>query len=155
MELIEQHLVPANILHAVNSSVKRRFFSKKQTIKQKLISLLVTAICFLAFFGVIGYAALIPGIISFLLIRWKNLEVLQFKENLIFLAAWLYASFLAILIIVYSILYEKFFRHITVIQFFPQFPYNRQVLTESTTQGELIKRDGFFERKTASQGTEP
>ncbi|MEK7570309.1 MAG: CDP-alcohol phosphatidyltransferase family protein [Patescibacteria group bacterium] len=151
----EQHLVPLQVLNAVYASIKRRAFSRKQTVKQKWASLLGAGLCGFIFWGAIGYIAFILGIVVFLLIRWKNLGVLQFRENCIFTAAWLYTALLVAASLVYGALYKRVFRHITVVQFFPSFPYNQQLLTITTTQGEIAQRDNFWKDRLPAKVPSP
>lgn len=146
---------PERVFKAALSSVKRRAFSRKQTLPQKIWVLLFGILVFAVFWEFINLAAFIPSITAMLIARWKNLRVLHLKENLIFSVAWIYSLLLSCLSHSYGILYEKIFRHVKAVEFFPRFPYNHQTLTESTTKGEMLKRDSFWKDKLPKKVPSP
>jgi len=145
----------SQILNAIITSIKKRAFSKAQSKFQKAKLALIVSSIFLITFKYLGGSSILITIISFLLIRWVHLEVFDIKEGLILGFSLVYSSFLLSLNKSYGFLYRNFLHKIKFIEFFPEFPFDKQTLTNSLTLKEIGSRDRFWGSKLSNRAPRP
>ncbi|MDO8507303.1 MAG: CDP-alcohol phosphatidyltransferase family protein [bacterium] len=139
---------PSDVLRAIFLSVKRRSFSRKQTVGQKIRLVLIVLAVFLSSYGLAGsVVALFLSLGVFMTLRWVHLRVFDFKGGMVLVCAALYSLPLATVAKGYEVLYKVILRKIRIVNWFPKFPFNDQTVTKDLTYNELHSRDTFWGSK--------
>jgi len=132
-------------MRAIYFSVRKRAFSRKQTVGQKmrLVAATLTTLCFVSLLSGLAEACVL-SLGAFLVLRWIHLKVFDLEGGVVFAFAALYSLTLALVGRGYAFLYSNLLRRIRRIEFFPAFPYNDQTFTKSLTGKEIHSRDNFW-----------
>jgi phosphatidylglycerophosphate synthase len=146
---------PVVVARAVIVSLKRRAFSKKQSLCQKIVIFCLFVIISSVGNAYMGAMGILTALAFCIILRWINLKVFAPKDNLMFLMAGLYVLTLYSFSFLYGVLYKYVLREITAIKFFPEFPFNQQTVTESATAKEMLARDEFWRKKVSQRSPSP
>lgn len=149
-------IAPSDMLRAIFLSVKRRSFSREQTVGQKIRLVLIVLTVFLSAYGLAGsVVALFLALGVFIALRWVHLRVFDLKGGMVFVCAAMCSFLLAIAAKGYGLLYKTILRRVRRVDFFPEFPFNDQTFTKSLTGNELHSRDTFWGSKMRKTSPSP
>lgn len=148
-------ITPSLVIKAIKSSIRKRAFSKRQTPVQKLSLFSITLLVFLLTRSFLGFVSIPITILVLVIMRWVHLDVMDVKEGVTFFFATLYTALLFLLSKVYKLCYEGFLKKFRRIDFFPEFPFNKQTFTDGLTKKEANFRDEFWGPRISENSPSP